>query len=82
MGSAGSFDVAYHRYGSLVETADKEQTFFDGVDVSMEGIATLASSDRGSLRKALKGIDARVWRAAKAFSADAPERCAPELRKD
>ena len=40
---AGAFDVSYHRYGSRVKTSgETEKSFFDGVDVSLEGIATLA----------------------------------------
>ena len=45
---AGAFDVSYHRYGSRVKTAETEQSFFDGVDVTLEGIATLAPSARRS----------------------------------
>ena len=77
---AGVHDVSYHRYGSRVKTTDTEQSFFDGVDVSLEGIATLAPSDTGSLRLALKEIDGHAARAATAWSADAPAKCAPELR--
>lgn len=78
---AGPFDVGYHRYGSRVKTADNEQTFFDGIDVSLEGIATLAPSDHGLVREALKAIDHHLARATQAFSADAPEWCAPELQE-
>lgn len=77
---SGTFDVSYHRYGSRVKTTDIEKSFFDGVDVSLEGIATLAPSDTGSLRAALKEIDGHAARAAAAFSPDAPAKCAPELR--
>jgi LmbE family N-acetylglucosaminyl deacetylase len=77
---AGAFDVSYHRYGSRVKTGEKEQSFFDGVDVTLEGIATLAPAGEGWLRPALKVIDDHAAAAAKVFSADAPERCAPELR--
>jgi LmbE family N-acetylglucosaminyl deacetylase len=76
---AGVFDVNYHRYGSRVKTGDKEQSFFDGVDVTLEGIATLAPEGEEWLRPALKTIDDHAAGAAKAFSADAPEKCAPEL---
>jgi len=76
---AGAFDVSYHRYGSRVKTSDTEHSFFDGVDVSLEGIATLAPSNQ-ELRPALKTIEEHAGRAAKMFSAEAPEKCAPELR--
>jgi LmbE family N-acetylglucosaminyl deacetylase len=77
---AGAFDVSYHRYGSRVKTGETEQSFFDGVDVTLEGIATLAPSASEWMRPALKAIDDHAASAAKVFSADAPERCAPELR--
>src|SRR5271170_395122 len=80
LAAAGAFDVSYHRYASRVKTAETEQSFFDGVDVTLEGIATLAPSASEWLRPALKAIDEHTARAAKVFSADAPERCAPELR--
>jgi LmbE family N-acetylglucosaminyl deacetylase len=77
---AGAFDVSYHRFGSRVTTADTERSFFDGVDVTLEGIATLAPAGEQWLRPMLKGIDDHAAAAAKAFSVDAPERSAPELR--
>src|SRR5271168_1428640 len=77
---AGAFDVSYHRYGSRVKTGETEQSFFDGVDVTLEGIATLAPAGEEWLRPALKVIDDYAAAAAKAFSVDAPERCTPELR--
>jgi LmbE family N-acetylglucosaminyl deacetylase len=80
MAPAGAFNVSYHRYGSRVKTGETEQSFFDGVDVTLEGIATLAPAAEGWLRPALKTIDEHAAMAAKVFSADAPEKCAPELR--
>ena len=80
LASPGAFDVSYHRYGSRVKTAETEQSFFDGVDVTLEGIATLAPEGDAWLRPALKAIDDHAAAAAKVFSADAPEKCAPELR--
>jgi LmbE family N-acetylglucosaminyl deacetylase len=77
---AGAYDVSYHRYGSRVKTAETEQSFFDGMDITLEGIASLAPSDKGMLRPALKEIDDDADGAAKAFSVDAPEKCAPKLR--
>jgi LmbE family N-acetylglucosaminyl deacetylase len=77
---AGAFDASYHRYGSRVNAAETEQSFFDGVDVTLEGIATLAPGGETWLRPALKSIDDHAAAAAKVFSANAPEKCAPELR--
>src|ERR1700679_1426366 len=53
---AGAFNVSYHRYGSRVEAPDTEKSFFDGIDVTLEGIATLAPSAEGWLRPALQTI--------------------------
>ena len=80
MAPAGAFDVSYHRYGSRVKAAETEQSFFDGVDISLEGIASLAPEGEEWLRPALRAIDDHAVQAAKAFTADAPEKCAPELR--
>ena len=80
MAPAGAFDVSYHRYGSRVKSAETERSFFDGIDVTLEGIATLAPAGEEWLRPALKAIDDHAAAAAKVFSVDAPERCAPELR--
>jgi len=80
MAPAGAFDVSYHRYGSRVKTADMEQSFFDGVDVTLEGIASLAPDGAEWLRPALKGIDEHAAAAGKLFAVERPERCAPELR--
>jgi LmbE family N-acetylglucosaminyl deacetylase len=80
MAPAGAFDVSYHRYGSRVKTGDTEQSFFDGVDVTLEGIATLAPAGETWLRPALKAIDDHAAAAARVFSVDDPEKCAPELR--
>ena len=54
MAPAGAFDVSYHRYGSRVKAGEKEQSFFDGVDVTLEGIATLAPAGEAWLRPALR----------------------------
>jgi LmbE family N-acetylglucosaminyl deacetylase len=77
---AGAVDVGYHRYGSRVKSTEIEKSFFDGIDVSLEGIATLAPSNTGLLLPALKDIDEHATKAAAAFSSDAPARCTPDLR--
>jgi LmbE family N-acetylglucosaminyl deacetylase len=41
----GPASVTYHRYGSRVNTTHQEKTFFDGIDVTLGGIATLAAGD-------------------------------------
>jgi LmbE family N-acetylglucosaminyl deacetylase len=50
------FSVSYHRYGSRVQTADKESSFYDGVDTSLPGIAALATGDTAFLKTGLTQI--------------------------
>src|SRR5262245_33854485 len=53
--------TAYHRYGSTIAAADKEQTFFDGIDVSLLGISALAKNgDTDFLIAGLREINAAV----------------------
>jgi LmbE family N-acetylglucosaminyl deacetylase len=76
----GPFNVAYHRYASLVPTADKENSFFDGIDISLTGIATLAhNGDTSSLVSALNEIHQHVAAATAAYSPSDPEKIAPDL---
>ncbi len=42
---AAPLNSAYHRFGSRVAAAEHETSFFDGIDVSIPGIATLAAGD-------------------------------------
>ena len=77
---AGPAAIPYHRYGSLVAAKDKEQSFFEGVDVSLTGIAELAASaDNGFLKEALARINTQVERAMSEFSVEHPEKIAPAL---
>jgi LmbE family N-acetylglucosaminyl deacetylase len=77
---AGPVDVPYHRYASVVPTTGKERSFFDGVDVSLAGIADLArGQDNGFLKAGLDRINAQVEQAMREFSIDHPEKIAPLL---
>jgi LmbE family N-acetylglucosaminyl deacetylase len=82
--AAGTFDMPYHRYGSRIVDKDSEkeheQSFFDGVDTSVIGIASLAPDAAPSLKSELEGIQALVGEAANAYSVADPEMCAPFLR--
>lgn len=77
---AGQFDVGYTRYGSRVGGADSEKGFFDGVDVSLAGIADLAPNEKTFLRSKLQHIAEVVTEAQNQFSATAPEKIAPLLK--
>ncbi len=77
---AGPVSTPYHRFGSSVQSADQEQNFFDGIDVSLAGIADLVKDgDATFLRQALVAINAQVELAMSQFSADHPEKIAPTL---
>jgi LmbE family N-acetylglucosaminyl deacetylase len=73
-------EAPYHRYGSLVPAKDTEKSFYDGVDISLMGIADLAKGQPNAfLKSGLAGINAQVERASSEFSAAHPEKIAPAL---
>ena len=77
---AGQVLSAYHRFGSVVPAGDKEETFFDGIDTSLAGIASLAhGGDTAFLKAGLAKINASVEDATGKFSAVQPDRVAPAL---
>jgi LmbE family N-acetylglucosaminyl deacetylase len=77
---AGSYDVGYTRYGSRVtETPGTEKDFFDGIDVSLGAIATLAPDAPPFLRSELDVLGAQCEDAAKAFDPKKPAAIAPIL---
>jgi LmbE family N-acetylglucosaminyl deacetylase len=64
----------YHRFGTLVPVSDKESSFFDGIDVSLMGIASLAQAgDAGFLKEGLSRVNALVEKAIHDFSSQHPE---------
>ncbi|MGB7022886.1 MAG: PIG-L family deacetylase, partial [Candidatus Acidiferrales bacterium] len=70
----------YHRFASLVSVPEKESSFFDGIDVSLAGIASLAPGDDSSFLKAdLSRINSLVDKAMNDFSAQHPETIASTL---
>jgi LmbE family N-acetylglucosaminyl deacetylase len=77
---AGAVNTSYHRYGSVAQAEDKEKSFFDGIDVSLMGIATLATDGKqGFLGTGLKRVNELVESAMTNFSAAHPEKIAPQL---
>jgi LmbE family N-acetylglucosaminyl deacetylase len=72
-------NTAYHRYGSRVTAQDKETSFFDGVDVSLGGIASLAQGDTKFLKDGLSGVARDAADALKQYSPDRPAAIAPLL---
>ncbi len=77
---AGRMDVGYTRYGSRVGGAESEKGFFDGVDVSLVGIADLAPNEKVFLRSDLLKLSKVIGEAQSGFSASAPEKIAPLLK--
>lgn len=75
----GSGATAYHRYGSRVPTSDHENSIFDGIDISLEGIAMLAPGDNAFLKQGLARMNSLVENAIHNFSAEHPEKIAPTL---
>jgi len=70
----------YHRFGSQVPVPDKENGFFDGIDVSLEGIASVAGSAPPSfLKNGLSQIDRLVENATARFSPQDPSAIADIL---
>jgi LmbE family N-acetylglucosaminyl deacetylase len=77
---AGETSSAYHRYGSVISARDREESFFDGIDTSLAGIASLANAgDTAFLAAGLRDINARVEEAIATWAAPHPEACAPAL---
>jgi LmbE family N-acetylglucosaminyl deacetylase len=76
---SGAFNVAYHRYGSRVPTTPTEHSYYDGIDTSLAGIATLAPGQHPFLTAGLKEIATTVDQANHTFSPLHPAKLAPLL---
>jgi len=76
----GEVTSSYHRYGTRVKSADRENSFFDGIDTSLVGIASLAHGDSAFLKVGLTTIQRHIDRATTAYDPALPEKSAPELR--
>lgn len=50
------YSAPYHRYGSRVPAPEKENSFYDGIDVSLMGIASLATGDTAFLKAGLEKL--------------------------
>jgi LmbE family N-acetylglucosaminyl deacetylase len=77
---AGGAPVGYHRWASAVSVPDKESSFYDGIDVSLMGIANLASGgDTAFLKNGLTEINAAVQDAVSKFDVQQPAKIASSL---
>jgi LmbE family N-acetylglucosaminyl deacetylase len=74
-----TISAAYHRYDSRVAAAEHEETFFDGVDVSVNGIGSLAANEPPYLKDGLAAIARFAEQANSEYRADRPQAIAPVL---
>jgi LmbE family N-acetylglucosaminyl deacetylase len=83
MPPAGPGESPYHLYASRVSSAApgaKESDLFEGIDVSLEGIASYAPSDQqGEWKTRLAALSATVDKASDSFSPEDPSKIAPLL---
>jgi LmbE family N-acetylglucosaminyl deacetylase len=78
--AAGAAFSAYHRFGSRIPAADEENSFFDGIDVSLAGIATLAGNqEHNFLTDGLNKVNALVEQAIAGYKVDDPSTIASML---
>jgi LmbE family N-acetylglucosaminyl deacetylase len=57
----------YHRYGSRIPASEKETSFYDGIDISLQGIAGLAQGDTAFLKRGLDEISKLVDQASEQY---------------
>jgi LmbE family N-acetylglucosaminyl deacetylase len=77
---SGPATSAYHRFGSRIAAADQEKSFFDGIDISLQGIATLVGDQQHDfLSQGLSTINGLVEQAIKTYSVADPSAIAPLL---
>ncbi len=78
--AAGELSSPYHRFASAIPATGQEESFFQGIDTSLAGIADLArESHPAFLRDGLMRINAAVEQAMANFQPAEPARVAPML---
>ncbi|HYL38691.1 MAG TPA: PIG-L family deacetylase [Bryobacteraceae bacterium] len=70
---------AYHRYGARVPAAEHEESFFDGIDASVQGIASLAAGAPEWLQSGLAELARFADQANAQYQPDRPQAIAPLL---
>jgi LmbE family N-acetylglucosaminyl deacetylase len=70
---------AYHRYGSRVDSSEHEKSMYDGMDVSLPGIASLATGQTEFLKAALERIQKTADEAVATYKPGGPAEIAPVL---
>jgi LmbE family N-acetylglucosaminyl deacetylase len=76
---AGEASSAYHRYGSRVPTGNEEHSFFDGIDTTLPGLATMAGPQGAFLKQPLAGMHQLLTEALATYAPEHPEKTAPAL---
>jgi LmbE family N-acetylglucosaminyl deacetylase len=69
----------YHRYGSRVSVPEEEKSFYEGIDISLAGIAWLWKGRPAALLEGLERISELADRAAAEYRPDKPSTIAPLL---
>lgn len=77
--SPAFFASEYHRYGERVATVSPEHSLYDGIDVSVQAIAGLATGDTAFLQPGLQAISDRAEEAATLYKVDHAAAIAPVL---
>jgi len=76
----GPADSPYHRFGSRISAAPQEKSFFDGIDISLLGIADLAGKEEHTfLTRSLGTMNALVEDAMRHYAVAEPSAIAPML---
>ena len=79
LAAPGVFDIGYHRYGSrLKKQPEHEQSFFDGIDTSIQGIAGLTANPPDTLLQELDSLASTI-RTATQQQQTAPKQVAATL---
>jgi len=73
------YGAQYHRYASRVPTTEKENSFYDGIDISLAGIASLASGDTVLLKSELEHLSQIAATASDQYRPANPSAIAPTL---
>jgi LmbE family N-acetylglucosaminyl deacetylase len=72
----------YHLYASRVTVSPHEKSFFDGIDITLTGIASYApAAEQDMWKEKLNGLNATVESAIASFNAANPATIAPTLAK-
>jgi len=69
----------YHRYGSKISVPDQEDSLYEGIDVSVTGIASMASGDTAFLKRGLERISQCADEAFNNYKPNKPTGIAPAL---